>query len=683
MARIYSIEVPGTEDPVRGWGPIHRTVDGQEPAYGIFDEVTKQTVTTCYENFQITRNKFANRPFLGYRPKGADGVAQPYVWSTYEEVGKRADLFGSGLIALDLCPAKPDPEVLDRGMLGFYSKNRMEWVVAEAGCFTQAIVTVPMYDTLGAESVAYVINQCSLKTLICADETTPSVLECKSLCPTLECFIQMEPVSDELRAKARAVGLIAYGMEEVEKAGAAKPLQHNAPNAKDIFTFCYTSGTTGDPKGTLLAHGDVINVSAAVRSRKTMRMTENDVHLSYLPLPHIFERLIQFNCIRGGTAIGFYQGETLKILEDLTALRPTIFPSVPRLLNRIHDRLRAGVEEAGGVKKALFDRGYASKKAGLGQGSLTHGLWDRLIFSKIKEKVGLDRVRCIITGSAPIADHVLDFLRIVFACPVIEGYGLSETTAGGSLTYEDDLIPGTVGAPIACNELRLQDVSDMGYLRTDQVHKTGSGTIPCHGRGEICFRGPSIFKGYYKMPEKTNEAIDAEGWFHSGDVGLWTPDGRLKIIDRKKNIFKLAQGEYVAPEKLENLNAQSKFVGQNFVYGDSLKTQLVSIIVVDPDQAAAWAKEKNVSKTLPELCKDDAFKKAILADLEILAKTQKLAGFEVVKAVYLEPNQWEPGAEVLTPTFKLQRNKAQAKYQGVIDELYRQLEAAAGPAAKL
>jgi len=631
---------------------------------------------TSYENFQLARRKFGNRPYLGQRAIKPDGTVGDYVWTTYEEVGTRAEHIGSGLINLGLCPPRPDPELHDRGILGMYSKNRMEWVLAEQACFSQSIVTVPMYDTLGPESVAYVINQTAMTTLICSAEVIQNVIECKAECPTLKTVIQMEPVSDECRAKASAVGIDVLSLAEVEANGKAQPRGTVAPSPLDIFTFCYTSGTTGDPKGALLAHGDVVTVFAASRSRQSFNMKSSDVHLSYLPLPHIFERMIQFGLVTSGAAIGFYQGETLKILEDLQALRPTFFPSVPRLLNRIHDKLRAGVEEAGGLKKTLFDRAYSAKKAGLARGSLTHPLWDRLVFSKIKERVGLNNVRLIVTGSAPIADHVLDFLRIVFCCSVVEGYGLSETTAGGTLTYEDDLVPGTVGAPLACNEVRLQDVPDMGYLRTDQVHGKGGSAIACRGRGEICLRGRNIFKGYYKMPDKTAEAIDKEGWFHTGDIGLWTPDGRLKIIDRKKNIFKLAQGEYVAPEKIENLNAQSSFVMQNFVHGESLRTQLVSVIVVDPETAAAWAKANSVQKDLVELCKDQRFKQAVLADLRAVATKAKLAGFEVVQAVHLEPAQWEPGGPVLTPTFKLQRNKAQEKYQAVIDAMYAELDSA-------
>jgi len=262
-------------------------------------------------------------------------------------------------------------------------------------------------------------------------------------------------------------------------------------------------------------------------------------------------------------------------------------------------------------------------------------------------------------------------LRIVFCCPVLEGYGMTETAAAATITTADDLEPGTVGPPIPVNDIRLQDVPDMGYLRTDTVHGEGDAAVPCRGRGEVCFRGPNVFSGYYKMPDKTAEAIDEDGWMHSGDIGIWTVDGRLRIVDRKKNIFKLQQGEYVSPEKIEILNAQSPFVAQSFVYGDSLQRELVSIIVVDPDIVGAWAAKNGKKGDLAQLCTDENLKKAVLEDLRALGQRNKLQGFEIVRAIKLEATPWEPGSEMLTPTFKLQRSKAAKLYQVEIAELYR------------
>jgi long-chain acyl-CoA synthetase len=267
--------------------------------------------------------------------------------------------------------------------------------------------------------------------------------------------------------------------------------------------------------------------------------------------------------------------------------------------------------------------------------------------------VGLDRVKLIVTGSAPIAGHVLDFLRIVFCCPVLEGYGMTETAAAATLTWANDCESGTVGPPTPVNDMRLQDVPDMGYLSTDTSHGEGDAKMACCGRGEICFRGPNIFKGYYKMPDKTAESIDKDDWLHSGDIGLWTTDGRLKIIDRKKNIFKLQQGEYVAPEKIENILAQSKFIAQNMVYGDSLQRDLVLIATVDPDEAAAWAAKNKITGDVGSIAANPKFKAEVMADIKVIGSKAKLVGFEFPKDVHLDAVPWEPGGFALTPTFKL------------------------------
>merc|ERR1711964_542278 len=198
--------------------------------------------------------------------------------------------------------------------------------------------------------------------------------------------------------------------------------------------------------------------------------------------------------------------------------------------------------------------------------------------------------------------------------------------------------------------------------------------IACLGRGEVCFRGPNVFKGYYKMPEKTAEAIDKDGWLHSGDIALWTTDGKIKLIDRKKDIFKLSQGEYVAAQKIENINIQSKFIMQTFVYGDSLQDCLVAICVADPDYVPKWAQEHGLQGSIEELCKNEKVIAGIMQDIRRLHKEQKLNGFELVKAVHLEPAQWTP-EDLLTPTFKLKRKPCEDKYKPIIEEMYAKLNA--------
>lgn len=679
LPAMYSVEVPGTAEPARGWGPIRRSSRVEGPGLGLRHPGAKKTAMTSFENFTFSRIAHGKAPFLGHRPVQADGTVGDYVWETYEEVGQRVEKFGSGLVTLGLCPEREDAELRNRGLLGFYAKNRPEWVIGEQGCYSQAIIPVPGYDTLGVESIAYVINQTEMTTMFCSAEVIHNLFDCKASCPSLQNIIQMEPVNDETRAKGDAVGLKIFSMAEVEEAGAKNMQPLKPPSPKDIMTFCYTSGTTGDPKGALITHEGIVSGVSSITDYIPASVEE--VHLSYLPLPHIFERMVQVSIVRSGARIGFYQGDTLKIIEDLQALRPTVFPSVPRLLNRIYDKLQAQIKEAGGLKEKLFNMAYASKLEGLKRGTFEHAIYDRILFSKIKEKVGLDRVKQIITGSAPIGGHVLDFLRIVFCCPVMEGYGMTEGSGACTLSLPGDLTSGTVGPPLNVNEIRLQDVPDMGYFRTDTVHGEGAAAMACVGRGEICYRGSNVFNGYYKMPDKTADAIDSEGWMHSGDIGLWTPDGKLKIIDRLKNIFKLQQGEYVAPEKIENINAQCQFIAQNMVYGDSLQCELVSIITVDPDAVTGWAQKNGKAGDLAQWCKDPDLIKAVLGDLKKIGAASKLQGFEIVKAVLLEPEPWAPGGAILTPTFKLQRAKAAKVYEAQIKDLYAQIHAA--PVSKL
>lgn len=665
----YTVLVEGSEDADAGLGVIHRSPLSENKPPSNFKYIYDDG-KTLYELFQRGIKMSGNKPCMGYRPISADGGAGDFQWMTYTQCWDMIQQVGAALHNMDLAPLSQDDDPMR--MVGLFTKNRYEWVIVEQACNAYGGVVVPLYDTLGESAVTYVLNQTALRTVFASRSEVAKLLAAKTAnADRLGSFttaVQFEDVTDAERTAAGKVGITLYSFAEVLANGKATPRAPTPPSPGDVATFCYTSGTTGDPKGAMLTHENIVSDTAAA-VRCGVVINQNDRHLSYLPLAHMFERLVQAAIWQNGGCVGFYQGSPLKLIEDLVALRPTLFPSVPRLFNKIYDKITAGALSAGGMKTKLWKKAYAAKEYYLRRGDLKHKVYDKLVFSKVAGRVGLDQCRLMLTGSAPISAHVMDFLRIVFSCHVLEGYGQTESAAAGTVTpMQDQATAGHVGLPLPVNEIRLVSVPDMGYNVTDTEHDG----IPCRGRGEICFRGPNVFKGYYKNAAKTAEAIDGDGWLHSGDIGIWLPCGYLKIVDRKKNIFKLSQGEYVAAEKIENVYISSPFVAQAFVYGDSMQSCLVAIIVPDVDYCNSWKASQAEFSSLvhSDLCASRAFNKVVFDDLTALAKAKGLHGFEKAKAIHLEPELWSVENGVLTPTFKLKRNVAKKKYQGVIDGLY-------------
>ena len=581
------------------------------------------------------------------------------------------DSVGAGLLHKQLVP----PNANGHRMLGLYSKNRYEWCIAEQACHAYSLVDVPIYDTLGDEALDFILKQTEMATVLTDKAGIVKLIDAKKRQRGIkfENVISFDAVTDSDKAAAATAGLTLTTFEELRDAGAFHPAAHIPPAADDLAFLCYTSGTTGMPKGAMMLHRNLVADSCSAHTAE-LGLTKDDIHLSYLPLAHIFERLVQAAWWMVGGSIGFYQGDTLKLTEDLRALRPTVFPSVPRLYNKIYDKITGGVVKKGGAAAAIFHHAFASKKWWLHHsGSLKHTVWDKVVFHNIAVTVGLDRVRVLLTGSAPIAPHVIEFLRIVFSASVCEGYGQTECSAAATLTsMHDQVTLGHVGGPLACNEVKLVSVPDMNYLVTDTVHgieKDAAGNvtkagIPCEGRGEVCYRGPNVFPGYYLDPVKTAEALDADGWLHSGDVGLWTAQGTLTIVDRKKNFFKLSQGEYVATEKIENVYIKAPLAGQVFVYGNSLHSMLLGVVTPDPDQLKNWAAANGVpeSATHAEVFAMPAYRAALVAELKLAGENaaNPLQSFERVKDWHLEPETWT-FEDLLTPTFKLKRNDAKKK----------------------
>jgi len=381
--------------------------------------------------------------------------------------------------------------------------------------------------------------------------------------------------------------------------------------------------------------------------------------ISFLPLAHMLERCCEVAVFMEGGSIGFFQGDIRLLMDDMQALKPTVSPAVPRLLNRIYDKVK-GATESSFIKRNLLNFAMKSKESEISKCIIrNNSIWDRLVFKKVQDGMG-GRMRLLVVGSAPLSGNVLTFMRCALGCLVIEGYGQTECVAPCTLTVQGDCMPEHVGPPLPCCGIKLVDVPEMEYFASD-------------GKGEVCVKGYSVFKGYFKDPVKTKETMDTDGWLHTGDIGMWLSNGTLRIVDRKKHIFKLAQGEYIAPEKIENIYIRGSLVSQIFVHGESLKSCLVAIVVPDPDALKKWAQEKGLRGSYSELCSNSNVKKAILDDLTALGKKSGLKSFEQVKDIYVTSEGFTVENNLLTPTLKTKRPELKKYFTPQIEAMYRVL----------
>ncbi|CAL5209711.1 unnamed protein product [Lathyrus oleraceus] len=608
-------------------------------------------IGTLHDNFVRSVDTYRDYKYLGTRVR-VDGTVGEYKWMTYGEAGTARAAIGSGLI---------NHGIPKGSGIGLYFINRPEWLIVDHACSAYSYISVPLYDTLGPDAVKFIVNHALVQVIFCVSQTLNSLLSYLSEIPTVRLIVVVGGIDDQIPSLPSSDGVQIISYTKLISQGRSNLQPFRPPKPDDIATICYTSGTTGTPKGAVLTHQNFIaNVAGTSLGEK---FNPNDVYISYLPLAHIYERANQVMTVYFGIAVGFFQGDNMKLIDDLAVLRPTIFCSVPRLYNRIYAGIINAVKTSGGLKERLFNVAYNAKKQALLHGKNPSPMWDRLVFNKIKEKLG-GRVRLMVSGASPLSPDIMEFLKICFGGRVTEGYGMTETTCTISCIDEGDRLSGHVGSPSPCCEIKLVDVPEMNYTSDDQPNP----------RGEICIRGPIIFQGYYKDEVQTREVIDEEGWLHTGDIGTWIAGGRLKIIDRKKNIFKLAQGEYIAPEKIENVYVKCNFVAQCFVYGDSFNSSLVAVVSVDPDVMKAWAASQGiVHNDLTQLCNNPKAKAAVLAEMDAVGREAQLRGFEFARAVTLvaEPFAMENG--LLTPTMKIKRPQAKEYFAKAISDMYNEI----------
>lgn len=638
---------PSEDKPTNGTKPIWAVESIKEGQ--LLDEPT-EGFYTLISGFRHQAETNPESDCLGVKSGNS------YVWQSYKETYERSINFSKGLIFKNLVPEHiEDGQVWQK--LGIFANNAPEWTMTSLACQANNTSIVTFYSTLGEESIAYCVNETSLITMAVDDIGAKTLLKTKKSenIDTLVNIITFSDVLPATREALRELGFAVYSFSEIENIGRDAQVELIECVPESIFLLCYTSGTTGKPKAVMQTQENFVCGFRGIEAFG-IKFGVSDVHISYLPLAHLFEQYVQGIILYYGGAIGFFGGDVRKLIDDIQALNPTFVAMVPRLLNRIYDVINNKVSQGSFLKRTLFNWGMSSKVNNLVQtADPTSGFWDSLVFKKTALMLGT-RVRFMISSSAPISKDNLNFLKSCFCVPIHEAYGLTEICGPTTGTHKDDPNAGHVGGVLTNNEVMLADIPEMDYTAENKPYP----------QGEICVRGKNVMVGYYKKPELTEEVIDEDGWFHTGDIGEMWDNGCIKIIDRKKNIFKLAQGEYIAPEKLENVYCKSPLVGQIFVYGDSLKAHLVAIVTLDEEIALPWAQENKIE----DVFTDEKTKKAILDDLLQKAKEAKFNGLEKIKAIHIakEPFSIENG--LLTPTMKLMRFSAKKQFQEQIDELY-------------
>ena len=644
--------------------------------------------------FEVTANRIPHSPGFGYRSWNSGKKAfTAYEWIDYETLQQRRTYFGKGLVELH---AREGIVGTQYGV-GLWCQNRPEWQITDLACMSQSLFSVSLYDTLGPDASEYIVRHANLACVVTSLNHVGALLKIKPRLPNLKFLIvldPLEPANDENPAlskkelldtltKSLDLNLKVYSMAEVEQLGRVSSLPLNPPQPNHIVTINYTSGTTGAPKGVVLSHAN----SVAATSSGMIAASQtggNDTMCSYLPLAHIYGRLLEHITAYGGGKVGYFHGNILELVDDLKLLRPTTFASVPRLYNRFGGVIKSQTLDAPGFKGTLSRHVVSTKMANLkntDNPTNKHMLYDRIWGKKVSAALGLDRAQSLVSGSAPLDSNLQQFLSIVTSARVMQGFGMTETYALGLSQQDGDLSTGNCGGVSACSEICLLSVPDMEYTVDDKPYP----------RGELLIRGANVFKEYYNNPEETQNAFTDDGWFKSGDIAMVDDLGRFTIIDRRKNVLKLAQGEYVSPERIEGVYLSAlNYLAQGFVHGDSLQTCLVAVFGVQPDIFAPYASKilgKTIAPTDIEAikiaCNDQRVADAIQKDLEEVGKKNKFAGYERVKALHLAVEPFTIDNETLTPTLKLKRPVAKKLYRGLLDELYARVAEKEATKAKL
>jgi long-chain acyl-CoA synthetase len=563
-----------------------------------------------------------------------------YVPVSTEEFGRKVRDFSLGLRTLGFNAGDK---------LIILSENRPEWVMTDLAALCSGGISVPVYTTLSPEQVKYIINDSDATVVVCSNEELwDKIRAIKNELPLVSHFITF--LTEAPEGVKTFAEVVEFGRQKAQQDFALFERTALAVKPSDVASIIYTSGTTGEPKGVMLTHSNFVSNVTSVSG--ILPISHEDTCLSFLPLSHSYERTVTFALLYNGCTIGYVENmET--IAENMLEVRPTIIPTVPRLLEKIYARVMDNVLSSSNLKRKIFfwalevgkdcGRRQLRKIPVPGVLRFKRNLAHKLVFSKIVEKTG-GRIRFFVSGAAPLSKDIAEFFYAM-GIVILEAYGLTETSPAATFNTFEALKFGTVGKPIPDVDIKIAE------------------------DGEILIKGPNVMKGYYKKDRETKEIIQ-EGWFYSGDIGYIDEEGFLVITDRKKDIIVTAGGKNVAPQQIENLLKTNPYITMAVAIGD--KRRFVSALIVpDFEKLEEYAKLKEISyANLSDLVAKDEIVDFVQSEVDKSLKD--LASYEKVKKIALLDRDFEIAEGEITPTLKVKRNIIEKKYAGMIESLYEE-----------
>jgi len=572
---------------------------------------------------------------------GADGT-ESWESMTWARTGERVTELAAGLLALGL---RPEQRVV------VYSATRIEWVLADLAINTAGGATTTIYPSSQPEDVLHIASDSGAVIAFVEDETKAALLrELADKTPDLGYVVLLEGAGsgtdrelslDDLAERGRV--LLADTPDAVDTVVAGIAPDH-------LATLIYTSGTTGRPKGVELTQDNWTYEGAAVDRLGILR--PDDLQYLWLPLSHSFGKVLLAAQLQIGFATAV-DGRIDKIVENLATVRPTFMAGAPRVFEKVHNRVVAAVEAEGGIKATLFDRAFrtgrkwsAAEQQGRRPGPalrVSHAVADKVVLSKLRERFG-GRIRLFVSGSAALSRDIAEWFHAA-GMLIVEGYGMTESSAATAVNLPGRFRFGTVGPALPGTELRIAE------------------------DGELLIRGPGVMRGYHGLPEATAEALDADGWLHTGDIGELDADGFLKITDRKKDMIKTSGGKFVAPQPIEvTFPVICGLASQFVVHGDG-RNYVTALVTLDPDALAQWAESNGVAERDPAaLARRDDVRAVVAAGVKQL--NAGLNRWETIKDFRILDHDLTIEAGELTPSLKLKRRVVERRYKAVLDEMY-------------